>query len=131
MADGFRRKCTWTGRVVYDRKPTPFKLRDVYRILSKMYWADVLTNEEEIAIAEAAIERLQTLLNDAGADPGAVSGGGGEFGGGGATRPIPDSSDAESPGQDPGSGIPFLPAPIQQDLSQFLDPDDEDDENDG
>jgi len=124
MADGYRRKCTWTGRVVYDRKPTPFKLRDVYRILSKMYWADVLVTESDTAIAVAAIEKLRQLLNDAGFEPPDVSGGGGGFGGGGATRPIPDSDSSES-GSEPGSGIPFVPAPIRTDLGQFLDDDEE------
>lgn len=88
MKEWCRRTCK--GRVVYNRKLHPFRVSDVRRIAGRVPEILILEWNQDFFVncLQPEIDRQTSSLE---------SGGGGEFGGGGATRPF---------------GFPF-PEPIQ------------------
>lgn len=102
-----RWQCTRTGRVVYNRKKNPFTLKDVLRIIRSMDEHDVL--EEDCDTIWYILEEGIRLWNWSGCSSTSTLSiereavedfggfGGGEFGGGGASR---DFEDEESESTD-------------------------------
>jgi len=77
------KKFTQTGRVVYDRKKHPFKISDLIRIGTR---TDVVFYSVPEFGAQAFFRRLEECAMGVPGEVGVDKPGGGEFGGGGASR---------------------------------------------